>query len=110
MISPVSFQLDRSEFLAHGGLARCSTQEQGMWLDLLQECYCCASLNIACINYIAARKDVPVNDLLDVISELANKGVCSITAAGTILPTSADYLARDFYQRIRKPRHESHAQ
>lgn len=108
MNCPLPFMLDRSFFMSHQGLSRCSATAREVWLEVLEECFCTASLHVTCIEQIAKRKDVPMQDVLTVFQELSSKGVCALTLSGLVKPTNAEYLAQDFWQRTRPQHHESY--
>lgn len=108
MICPLPFMLDRSYFLSHKGLSKCSETAREVWLEVLEECFCTASLHVTSIQEVARRKDVPLHDVLDVFSELARNQVCAVLNNGRLSPTNAEYLSHDFWQRINVHHHESH--
>lgn len=108
MNSPVPFMLDRSFFLSHTGLRKCSETAREIWLEVLEECFCTASLHVTSLQEVAKRKDVPLDDVMHVMSELARNRVCTVSTTGRLTPTDAEYLAHDFWQRIKARDHESH--
>ena len=99
-MNTLPFHFSRETFMAHPGIARCSETARSLWLAILEEGYCSASLDWDTIRRVARRHQLDPAALVPAVYELLRHQVCDLKTSGAITPVGAEYLQRDFWTHL----------
>jgi len=98
---PLPFHVDKSALRTHQGLHRCSATAKALWLQVLVEAYCAASLHHSSFDQVMRRSGVDRSSVIPLVAELLRSRVFRLDSFAFIVPISPSYLWPDFWLRVR---------
>lgn len=98
---PLPFHVDTLALRAHAGLNRCSATAKALWLLVLVEAYCAATLHRSSFDQATRRAGLDRAAVMPIVQELLRSRVFKFDGSSRIVPMSPSYLWPDFWLRVR---------